>query len=174
MNNVEYLIYGFGLTGKSTAKFFDIHNISYLIYDDFLKIQSDKFLNIDNLRNIKFKYIVLSPGISVNDSEMLSSIQCNEIISDLDLFYQLLYKKNQDILIGVTGTDGKSTTTSLLHHVFDKNNINSYACGNIGKSPLDLTLSNKKSIFCIETSSYQLNISNKIALKSLYVISRLK
>ena len=61
-------------------------------------------------------------------------------------------------LVGITGTNGKSTTCSIIHHVFNKNNIKAKLAGNIGAPILEMKFK-KQVIYIIEASSFQLEYS---------------
>ena len=61
----------------------------------------------------------------------------------------------------MTGTNGKSTTCSLIHHILKKNRIKNKLAGNIGKPILDLNF-DKDCVYIIEASSFQLEYSNFI------------
>ena len=71
----------------------------------------------------------------------------------------LLYKVKKSII--VTGSNGKSTTCSIILHVLKQNKINSQLVGNIGKPILDYKVAKEK-IFVIEASSFQLQYSKFI------------
>ncbi len=156
--NKSFAVYGLGLTGKSTINFLKKNKANQIFkWDD--KLLKSNF----NLKN-KFKknldlvnYIVISPGINVKRSEFKKILFKNKkkIITDLDLFF-LKNTVKKSILI--TGTNGKSTTCSLVHHVLKKNKIPNKLAGNIGKPILDLKFSEKE-IYIIEASSFQLEYS---------------
>ena len=61
----------------------------------------------------------------------------------------------------ITGTNGKSTTCSLIHHILKKNNINNKLAGNIGRPILNLKF-NENRVYIIEASSFQLEYSQFI------------
>ena len=67
-------------------------------------------------------YIVISPGINIINTKFKKILLKNKkkIITDLDLFF---LKNNVENSIVITGTNGKSTTCSLIHHILKKNKI---------------------------------------------------
>ncbi len=77
------------------------------------------------------------------------------IYTDLDVFYS--FNRNQ--FITITGTNGKSTTCKLLYEVLKKQKFDVRLGGNIGKPILSFRKFNKKTLFIIEASSYQLEYS---------------
>ena len=157
----KFAVYGLGLTGKSTVNFLK-KNEAYKIFT------WDDYLNKYNLKlKKKFKknlnivdFIIVSPGISINKSIFKRLLIKNKkkIITDLDLFF---LKNTVKKSIFITGTNGKSTTCSLIHHIFKKNKIKNTLAGNIGKPVLDINFIKNK-IYIIEASSFQLEYSKFI------------
>ena len=156
--NKKFAVYGLGLTGKSAVSFLKKNKANKIYtWDDFLNNKSSKY-------ETKFKnslsivdYIVLSPGINIKRSKFKRSLFKNrkKIISDLDLFF-LKNKIKRSIII--TGTNGKSTTCALIHHVLKKNKIRNELVGNIGKPILNSKFL-RDTIYIIEASSFQLEYS---------------
>tara|TARA_Y100000590_G_scaffold418921_1_gene520202 strand:+ start:450 stop:1772 length:1323 start_codon:yes stop_codon:yes gene_type:complete len=161
LENKKILIYGFGKTGKSSYNFLKKNKI--IIYDDNYRIiprniKKRNFLKLSKIKNQNFDYIVLSPGININNCKLKNFIIKNKkkIITDLDLFY---WKHTNNLKITITGTNGKSTTSQLLYEILKKNNKNVRLVGNIGKPVLSEKSVNPKTIFIIEASSYQIEYS---------------
>ena len=82
------------------------------------------------------------------------------ITSDIDLFAERLAGRT---VVGITGTNGKSTTTALIHHLLVAAGRDALMGGNIGKPVLDLDLGGKGRTFVLELSSYQLDLANQIS-----------
>ncbi len=165
-------VFGLGLSGIATMKFLQRQNLSFVAYDDneatrlnvmanypelgcFLKnIDDDAWLEIDCL--------VLSPGIALYFPQphkivTIAKEAKAQIICDIELFY--LYNPN-NFYIGVTGTNGKSTTTALITHILKFNNIDVVFGGNIGVPVLEIE--NKQDrVYVFELSSFQLDLLNK-------------
>ncbi len=160
-NNQNILIYGFGKSGRACFKYLRKNN-KIEIYDD-KKLSIPKNLkknsiNKTKLTSVNFDRIVVSPGIDINKCTLKKYLSKNKskIISELDIFY-LNNIKNKKITI--TGTNGKSTTSKLLHDVLKKHGKDVRLVGNIG-NPLLLEKNIKpKTIFVIEASSYQIEYS---------------
>lgn len=91
--------------------------------------------------------LVLTPGIGLTHPVAL---RFKEIIGDIELFVR---DNPQARIVGITGTNGKSTTTALIHHILTSAGVNAAIGGNFGTSPLALP---KADIYVIELSSYQL------------------
>ncbi len=98
--------------------------------------------------------IVKSPGIS-NNSEIISKIRAINIpiISEIEF----ASRHSNSFKICVTGTNGKTTTTKLIHHILDKSGLDVGLAGNIGDSFSKMLLSGDKDIYVLEISSFQLD-----------------
>ena len=157
----KFLIYGFGKSGKASYKYLNQNNECKIIDDNFKNVPFQfrpKLLNYNKLKKNYFDYIVLSPGININNCKISSYLKKNKhkIITDLDIFC-LSYPKIKKITI--TGTNGKSTTSKLLFNVLRAHKKDVRLTGNIGKPILLETKIKKNTIFIIEASSYQLEYS---------------
>jgi UDP-N-acetylmuramoylalanine--D-glutamate ligase len=161
----KILIYGLGKSGFSSYHFLKKNNYISL-YDDNKKIfninkRSFKklLLKKKKINKSKFDYIVISPGINVNNCNLKKYLKKNlkRIITDLDIFYSH-YSENK--IITITGTNGKSTTANLLHKILKNHKKDSRLCGNIGNPILLEKNISKKTVFVIEASSYQIDYSN--------------
>ena len=137
LTKYSFLVYGLGETGKSVIRFFKRkRQKNFHIWDD--NIIYKKKINIKDIIK-KVDFIVLSPGISLRKSKFKKElIQFKDkIITDIDLLY-LTNKKLKSIV--VTGSNGKSTTCKIIHHLLNKMNYNVKLGGNIGTPVLDLKI----------------------------------
>ena len=163
LNNKNIAILGFGKEGKSTYNFirrYSNQTLTILDKNDILKnneyLKEDKNLKIITgdtyLNNLEqYDLIIKAPGIALLDID-LKNIE-DKLTSQLELILEV-NKKN---IIGITGTKGKSTTTSLLYNIIKDQNENTFLLGNIGNPILDyIEKFNNESILVIEMSSHQL------------------
>jgi UDP-N-acetylmuramoylalanine--D-glutamate ligase len=109
--------------------------------------------NIDLLGNCEL--IITSPGVPPEAEILLSATKQNiEIISELEYASQFL----ENPIIAITGTNGKTTTTSLIEFILNNAGKKAIACGNIGLPLSELVDTVEKStILVVEASSYQLD-----------------
>ena len=159
--NKSFAVYGLGLTGNSVVNFLKKNKANKIYtWDDYSVRSNLKIKNTFKKKLNLVDYIVVSPGINIKKSTFRTLLYKNKkkIITDLDLFF---LKNNVKNSILITGTNGKSTTCSLIHHILKKNKIKNKLAGNIGKPILDLKyISNE--IYVIEASSFQLEYSQFI------------
>ena len=158
------LILGFGREGKSTLKLLQrlIPSTSITICDK--NPDAFKFLSVDETEGLSFitgnnypcsfteyDLIIKSPGISLYNEGF--NYETSEVTSQTDLFLQLYWER----VIGITGTKGKSTTSSLIYHILKTAGIDSVYGGNIGIPLFDLIDQiNENTIIVCELSSHQL------------------
>ena len=149
--NKKILIYGLGKSGLSALKFLKKNN-KITTYDDKKKVNNKK------ITKIKFDYIIISPGINIDKCNLSNFLKNNlrKIYTDLDIFYNH-YKENNKITI--TGTNGKSTTATILYNVLKDQKVDVRLVGNIGNPILSEKKVTNRTVFVIEASSYQLEYS---------------
>lgn len=161
------LIVGLARSGIAALRALQAQDIEVFVYDDNKNTRKlaeeygaiwvediDKF-NFDNLG-----FLLLAPGVPLyapkphKVCEMAKKANC-QIISDIELFG--LAKKGNSTIIGITGTNGKSTTTALCEHVLRQLDKNAICCGNIGVPVLAVN-DTKDMIYVLELSSFQLDL----------------
>ena len=161
LTNKKIAILGFGTEGKSTYNFIKNHVPKYditIIDQNEIKddIPEKKITGPNYLDNLEqYDIIIKSPGINIKIIDTTNII--NKIYSQLEL---LLLFNNKNV-IGITGTKGKSTTTTLIYNVLKEQLDNVILAGNIGIPILDqLDESDDETIFVVEMSSHQLEYIN--------------
>jgi UDP-N-acetylmuramoylalanine--D-glutamate ligase len=107
--------------------------------------------------------IVVSPGVPSDSNIILEAKKRNKkIISEIELAFSFCKGK----IIAITGTNGKTTTTSLCEHVFNKCGIKAYAAGNIGLAFSEIVLGvMENEVVALEVSSFQLDLIDKFKPK---------
>ena len=156
--NKKFLIYGYGVSGKSVEKYLINNNCNFNIYDDFKKIINKRVISKNYLENKinQYSYFVVSPSIKIEKNHFLYKHK-NKILIDLDF---LSLEISSQKILGVTGTEGKSSTCSYINQILSKK-YKTKIIGNFGNTILDKTNLNKYlskiDILIIELSSYQLD-----------------
>ena len=173
--NKRIAIYGMGLTGCSAAKTLKNLGAKIFCWDDNIKIRKKiKKLNLFTekfwLNKNSFDNIVISPGIDSSKCKIKKYLKknSNKIITDLDLFFNL--NKN-NIIISITGTNGKSTTCKIIEKILKTANITVQTVGNIGNPILSSKKIKKKCVFILEISSYQLQYSKLFRSKHAAILN---
>ena len=163
---MKKLIFGYGATGKSVESYFQKNKIEYLIHDD-TKLDIENHLIFDKKKFNEIDEVVISPGIKPSHP-LVSEINSQglTINTDIDLFNKVYKGK----IIGVTGTNGKTTFVNLLTEYLNSHQIKSIAVGNVGKSPLEIVDEDYEYVV-MELSSFQLYYLNNLILFKAIVLN---
>ncbi|HEX2984351.1 MAG TPA: Mur ligase family protein [Ignavibacteriales bacterium] len=104
-------------------------------------------------------FIVASPGVPSDAPVLVKAKQKGlKVISEIELASQFCKGK----IIAITGTNGKTTTTSLCDHLLNESGLKTYAAGNIGFAFSEAVLDVKENEYvALETSSFQIDHIDK-------------
>ena len=164
LHSKKVLVVGFGKTGFSAARFLLARGARVTLTDIQKKVdvpaefveqgvsveagghRIETFINQD--------LIVMSPGVSIHMRPVIEAQSRGiEVISEVELAYRFLKAP----LIAVTGTNGKTTTTALIGHMFETAGRSVFVGGNIGTPLIDFALEGREPEYVIsEISSFQL------------------
>ena len=162
-------ILAFQKEGKSTLKYIRkylkdkkitiLDKNEKLIDDEIIKNDKnlDYVFGTDYLKDIdKYDLVIKSPGVSLSN-EILSKLN-GKIKTETDIVLDY-YSKN---IIGITGTKGKSTTSSLIYKILKDQNFDTYLCGNIGLPIFEVVDDIKDDTkLVVEMSAYQTEFLRK-------------
>lgn len=161
----KILILGLGKEGIDTLKFLrKSFPRKILGVADRLKIKDLRFqikdkrikwhLGKNYLSAIRdYEVIIKSPGIPIHLPEVERAFEGGKITSPTEIFFNNCAGK----IIGVTGSKGKGTTSSLIYEILRKGGIKTHLIGNIGNPVLSHLLKNKPNVaYVYEVSSHQL------------------
>lgn len=154
----KVLVYGLGVSGISTVK--SLAEMDYQVYTyDKNKIEIEQLkgynyspISDSKIMDIDYDFVVKSPGIKPSDDLLVRLAEKFEIISDIELSYRLFPDKK---FLAITGTNGKTSTTSMISHILNENGIRAISVGNIGEGIL-WQMKNNDAVFVEELSSFQL------------------
>ena len=161
----KIIILGFGREGKSTYKLIRKYLKEQTIYIADQKEKTDFLENDKNavyiggevyLKNLEeYDLIIKTPGIS------FVGIDTSKYIYKIKSQLELLLEFFNVFTIGVTGTKGKSTTSSLIYTILKEQNIKTMLLGNIGTPAFDyIDKIDEETVLVLEMSSHQLEYMN--------------
>ena len=175
------LIMGLGISGVSSAKALKKMGAKVIIND--AKTEDELSDKIYELKGLDVEYrldsddidlngidlIVKSPGIPLDVKIIKKAIKENiEVITDIELADRI----STNTFVAITGTNGKTTTTTLIGEIIKKSDRSCRITGNIGVGILwEIVNSAEEDIFVIETSSFQLESIKKFKPKVSLIIN---
>ena len=159
-------VIGYGVTGQGAVNYLASQAESVVVLDtrpwpDTLPtIANVEFLfECDQWPAIEVSRAILSPGLGL-DSDLVAGAKEHGVplVSDIDVFFGAV----EQPVIGITGTNGKSTVTSLVAHLLNAANVQALAGGNLGPAALALipTDGAVPAVYVLELSSFQLERSD--------------
>lgn len=164
----KVLLVGLAKTGISTIKCLAKYGADITVNDIKTEDQLEEIIaEIKDIDGIKYilgdhpediadiDMVVVSPGVPLDLPFIKKVIEENkELIGEVELAYELA---NKPYFVGITGTNGKTTTTSLTGEIFEKAGKETYVVGNIGNPVIDaVQAANEGASFVTELSSFQL------------------
>jgi len=179
-NNINYLVVGAGMTGLSVVSYLRAHGHGVRVMDsrelppNAKKIRSLLPPNDVCFGEFKWEWLdntdvlVVSPGIDSHQQPIQSASQRGiQVIGDIELFAQAATKP----YIAITGSNGKSTVTTLVNKLLQSQGINTKAGANIGKPALDLLADKDTEIYVLELSSFQLETCQSLQASTAIVLN---
>lgn len=169
-------IIGFGISGKSVARYFLKNDIHVDVFEDKKQedfdlsailefTQADNFsinfeMPVDTIDIQKYDYVIASPGVwMTHPLVMRARKESIEFVTDINIFLRIFRAQFPlGKVVSITGSNGKSTTVSLMQVALKAAGVDVYLGGNIGTSPLDFfdEIQTAEPVIILETSSYQL------------------
>jgi UDP-N-acetylmuramoylalanine--D-glutamate ligase len=157
------LVVGLGKTGLSIARYLKRHDADAIFFDSRDKppglgeleaLFPDAEVRLGNVRLPRgVSRIIASPGIPDSHPLLQKARQKNiEVVSDVELFAREAVKP----FVAITGSNGKSTVTTLLYHMCRADGRTVLAGANLGEPALDLLADEEPDLYVLELSSFQL------------------
>lgn len=184
----DYLVLGLGISGLATAKFLASQNIAFNL--------ADTRSNPPNLAEVKtafpqakislgeltsattlgYKYLLVSPGLNLNQPAIQAALAAGaKVFGDIEVFCQELQKlEEQPAVLAITGSNAKSTITTLVGQMLKAAGLNTALGGNLGIPVLSYLTQdcqglqpcsdeNLPEVFALELSSFQLETTFSLA-----------
>jgi UDP-N-acetylmuramoylalanine--D-glutamate ligase len=182
LKNKRVLVLGLGETGHSALRWLSTRGAILSAADT-----RDNPPNVDGLSRAmpqvavytgKFKQevllnaevIVISPGVALSEPAVQAAIkQGIPVIGDVELFAQ--YRSRNAKVIGITGSNGKTTVTTLVGEICKKAGLKTIVAGNIGLPVLDALQMETPDIYVLELSSFQLETTANLSLDAATVLN---
>ena len=162
-------VLGLGATGLSIARYLHRKDVDAMFFDT-----REDPPGVDELKSIypdaeillgdaklpgNVERIIASPGIPDRHPILVDARKARlEVVSDIELFA----REAKAPFIAVTGSNGKSTVTTLLYHMCRAAGLDVYAGGNLGEPALDLLDRPAPDIYVLELSSFQLQRTQRL------------
>jgi len=176
---VYTLVVGLGKTGLSVVRYLCALGETVVVVDSRdippgLNVLKDEYADVEYHMGVfetalfvNAHRIVVSPGVALSEPVLVAARQKNiEIIGDIDLFSHEVKAP----VIGITGSNGKSTVTTLLTLMASQAGTKAIASGNIGIPVLD-SLDEDIGLYVIELSSFQLESLQYLPMKAAVVLN---
>jgi UDP-N-acetylmuramoylalanine--D-glutamate ligase len=113
---------------------------------------------------VEFDGLVVSPGVPLNTHPLAHEARSAgvPVLGDIELFAQARADLPPHRVVGITGTNGKSTTTALIHHILQMAGVPSLMGGNIGLPILEQQPLPAGGVYVLELSSYQIDLTTTL------------
>ena len=162
------LVVGLGRSGLASARFLKKHGAFVIGFDEkaeeqFKEEKNDAQKLLDEIYYCEIpdefidrvQLVIVSPGVPLSKRPLvLAHKKGIEVIGEIELAYRFCKSKN---IVAITGTNGKTTTTTLVGEILKKQYEDVVVCGNIGLPFIDtIETSSEDTIFVLEISSFQL------------------
>ncbi len=179
MNKFKALIIGLKKTGVSVACYlksqgcsvygYDLKSLDRAVLNEKLSFDA-LYLGGEEPRDLDFDICVIAPGVPTDKGFAKRVIDSGvEVISEIELACRNL----QGVVVGITGTNGKTTTTKWTEDVFLRAKKRAYACGNIGVSMIEIVskYDAEDTYYIAELSSYQLERTFSLEPKTCAILN---
>jgi len=168
-STAKQMVVGLGATGLSIARYLQRSDIDAMFFDS-----RDEPPGLEELDEIfpgakvllggsklprSVQRIIASPGVADSHPLLVKARKKNiEVVSDIELF-----ARDASVpFVAVTGSNGKSTVTTLLYHMCRADGREVLAGGNLGEPALDLLDQDNPDVYVLELSSFQLQRTQKL------------
>jgi UDP-N-acetylmuramoylalanine--D-glutamate ligase len=123
-----------------------------------------RIANLDEIDLTQFDSLVVTPGLPLNRHPIAQRARDAdvEIIGDVELFARARPELPPHKVVGITGTNGKSTTTALVHHILETAGVPTAMGGNIGLPILAQDPLPEGGVYVLELSSYQIDLTQSL------------
>lgn len=180
MQGNKRLIVGLGRTGMSVARYLRAQGIPFAVTDsrtappelDTLKdVAPDAMVktggfDVSLLNDVN--EVIASPGVSLREPILVEAARRGlPVVGDIELFA----RASKVPVAGITGTNGKSTVTTLVALMAQACGLRAFAGGNLGRPALELLQETPADLFVLELSSFQLETTHSLKTRTATVLN---
>jgi UDP-N-acetylmuramoylalanine--D-glutamate ligase len=165
----HYAVYGLARSGLATAEALLASDARVTAWDSKEEARAkapagSEIANLDVADLAQFDSLVVTPGLPLNRHKIAQRARMSgvEIIGDIELFARARPELPPHKVVGITGTNGKSTTTALIHHILQTAGVPSAMGGNIGLPILAQDPLPEGGVYVLELSSYQIDLTQSL------------
>jgi UDP-N-acetylmuramoylalanine--D-glutamate ligase len=168
----RYAVYGLARSGLATAEALVASNAQVTAWDAKEEARRQapagvQIADLDEADLTQFDSLVVTPGLPLNRHPIAQRARDAgvEIIGDIELFARARAELPPHKVVGITGTNGKSTTTALIHHILKTAGVPTTMGGNIGlpilaQDPLQADYFTP--VYVLELSSFQIDLTQSL------------
>jgi UDP-N-acetylmuramoylalanine--D-glutamate ligase len=158
--DAKIIVVGEGITGTSVANFLQAHDLPFSTVDS-----RKTAFTFETFKGAT--HLIVSPGVALSEPTIAEALNSGaKLVSDIDLFAAVVNVP----IVGITGSNGKSTVTTMLGDMARACGKNVGVGGNLGKPALDL-LDPKADLYVLELSSFQLERSHVLNAAAATVLN---
>ena len=186
----SYVVGGLGVTGQACVRFLLQKQATVKAFDTRANFTAPADLDTDMQAFMAEKVtcnalsedyfdgvdtLVLSPGLALNIEQVVLAQKCGvEVIGDVELFARLNASTSSATpakrVVGITGSNGKTTVTLLVNHLLKSCGVKSIEAGNVGRPVLE-ALQSDADVVVMELSSFQLETTSSLVLEAATVLN---
>ena len=165
----HYAVYGLARSGLATAEALLASGARVTAWDAKVEARAKApmgttLADLDDTDLSQFDSLVVTPGLPLNRHPIAQRAREAgvEIIGDIELFARARPELPPHKVVGITGTNGKSTTTALIHHILKTAGVPTTMGGNIGLPILAQDPLPEGGVYVLELSSYQIDLTQSL------------
>jgi len=165
----HYAVYGLARSGLATVAALLASGAKVTAWDGKEEARAKapagaEVADLDTADLAQFDSLVVTPGLPLNRHPIAQRARDAgvEIIGDIELFARARPELPPHKVVGITGTNGKSTTTALIHHILKTAGVPTTMGGNIGLPILAQDALPEGGVYVLELSSYQIDLTQSL------------
>jgi UDP-N-acetylmuramoylalanine--D-glutamate ligase len=165
----HYAVYGLARSGLATTRALLASGARVTGWDAKAEARAQvppgtQISNLDECELSAFDSLIVTPGLPLNRHPIAARARAGgvEIIGDIELFARARRELPPHRIVGITGTNGKSTTTALVHHILMTAGVPAAMGGNIGQPILAQDPLPDGGVYVLELSSYQIDLTKSL------------